>query len=166
MAVRLEEISTRFEIGTLPGDEAEVHIWGGGSYSTRLPVIGSLYAEAFRGYGVDVMADDPRDVTALLRQSAIRLALASALDQWAKWHVLGAEASASESLIDIAKSLDPDPLRQRLRNSMKESNATRRKELIGLAASSKDEVLPPRTAWLPWSTPSLTRENGESILRR
>jgi serine/threonine protein kinase/Flp pilus assembly protein TadD len=75
------------------------------------------YALAFREYGVDVESLPAEEAVARLQaKPALAAPLAAALDDWAharQW--LGENAQSWRPLVAIARRLDPDPLRDRLR---------------------------------------------------
>jgi tetratricopeptide (TPR) repeat protein len=75
------------------------------------------YARAFRAYGVDVEALPTGEAVARLRaKPALAVALAAALDDWVNVrHGLGEGAPSWKPLVTLARGLDPDPFRDRLR---------------------------------------------------
>jgi serine/threonine-protein kinase len=73
------------------------------------------YEEAFGRAGLGKFQDDPADVAACVRSSAVREALVAALDDWA----VGVTDKAKRSwLLDVARQADPDSAgwRDRARN--------------------------------------------------
>jgi serine/threonine protein kinase/Tfp pilus assembly protein PilF len=98
------------------------------------------YAKAFREYGIDVEAVEPSVAINLLKASAIRGELASALDNWAlacrdirKQHGL-----TWQRLLSLADAIDPDPERRAIRDAWKRGD---RKALAGLADSAAPALL-------------------------
>jgi tetratricopeptide (TPR) repeat protein len=75
------------------------------------------YAQAFRDYGVDVEAMPAHEAVARLRaKPALAVPIATALDDWvAARRRLGEPMPSWISLVGLARELDPDPLRDRLR---------------------------------------------------
>jgi serine/threonine protein kinase/Tfp pilus assembly protein PilF len=75
------------------------------------------YAVAFRDYGVDVQALPAEEVVARLRgNAALAAPLGAALDDWVDARrCLGNDPSSWKPLVAVARGLDPDPLRDRLR---------------------------------------------------
>src|SRR5262249_47508408 len=75
------------------------------------------YALAFRGYGVDVEALPADEAAAQLRRNpALAAPVAAALDDWVDaWRMLGEGEPSRKRLVAVARGLDPDPLRDRLR---------------------------------------------------
>jgi eukaryotic-like serine/threonine-protein kinase len=105
------------------------------------------YAAAFRAYGVDVDSLDPSAAGRLLATSPVAAELASALDQWAilrRSRVLRDPVGA-DRLAAVARAADPDPWRDRLRDTvgrMGGGPARRLEELERLAATADVEHLP------------------------
>jgi serine/threonine protein kinase/Flp pilus assembly protein TadD len=77
----------------------------------------SDYVQAFREYGVDVETLPAEETIARLQvKPALAVPVAAALDDWAAARrSLGKEAPTWEPLVAVARGLDPDPLRDRLR---------------------------------------------------
>ena len=63
------------------------------------------YAEAFRNAAIGTVHDDPKDVAERVRDSAIRTALVTALDDWA---VCADDPGQRTWIIDVARAADPD----------------------------------------------------------
>jgi hypothetical protein len=105
------------------------------------------YAAAFRAYGVDVDSLPPSAAGRLLADSPVAPELASALDQWAilrRSRVLRDPAGAAR-LVTVARASDPDPWRDRLRDTvgrMQGGPARRLEVLERLAATADVEHLP------------------------
>jgi serine/threonine-protein kinase len=64
------------------------------------------YEAAFRDAGLGTVQDDPADVAARVRSSAVRGALVAALDDWA---VSVADKTRRRWLLEVARQADPDP---------------------------------------------------------
>jgi serine/threonine-protein kinase len=107
----------------------------------------SDYASAFRAYGVDVDSLDPPAAGRLLAASPVAPELASALDQWAilrRGRALHDPAGA-DRLVAVARAADPDPWRNRLRDTVgrMDGGPARRLEVLErLAATADVEHLP------------------------
>jgi eukaryotic-like serine/threonine-protein kinase len=107
----------------------------------------SDYAAAFRAYGVDVDTLDPSAAGRLLATSPVAPELASALDQWGilrRSRVLHDPAGA-DRLVAVARAADPDPWRNRLRDTVGRIGggpAHRLEVLERLAATADVEHLP------------------------
>jgi eukaryotic-like serine/threonine-protein kinase len=105
------------------------------------------YAAAFRAYGVDVDSLDPSAASRRLATSPVAPELASALDQWAilrRSRVLRDTAGA-DRLVAVARAADPDPWRDRLRDTVGRMGgglARRLEVLERLAATADVEHLP------------------------
>ena len=105
------------------------------------------YASAFRAYGVDLDALDPAAAGRVLAASPAAADLASALDQWAflrRGRALRDPVGA-ERLVAMARAADPDPWRNRLRDTlgrMEGGPARRLEALERLAATADVDHLP------------------------
>jgi tetratricopeptide (TPR) repeat protein len=75
------------------------------------------YAAAFRDYGVDVEVLSADESVAKLRANpALTAPIAVALDEWALARgAIGQGESRVQQLVTVARALDPDPFRERLR---------------------------------------------------
>jgi eukaryotic-like serine/threonine-protein kinase len=76
------------------------------------------YARAFREFGVDVESLPTDEAIARLgRHGGIALPLAAALDEWvfARSVVSNSDAAGLKRLVAVARGIDPDPLRDQLR---------------------------------------------------
>jgi len=99
------------------------------------------YARAFRGYGIDVEALGP-EAAALVQDSAIRAHLAAGLDDWAAAVANdGQEGTRRKAtqLLAVARQVDPDPWRNRLRDIVLSGDTA---ELDQLARSAPVEQVP------------------------
>ncbi len=107
----------------------------------------SDYAAAFRAYGVDVDSLDPSAAGRLMAASPVAPELASALDQWAilrRGRALH-DAAGADRLVSGARAADPDPWRNRLRDTVGrlDGGPARRLEMLErLAATADVEHLP------------------------
>ncbi len=83
------------------------------------PLGDRLYAEAFRGYGLDVDALAPEEVSRRLPDGATRLELVAGLDDWMRVRrdVRPAEDKSWERPLAAARAADPDPLRTQIRDA-------------------------------------------------
>lgn len=109
------------------------------------------YSKLFRDYGVDVELLDRDVVASRIRASAIRLELASALDTWATWRRRSPgnlyPDKLGKPLIDLARLVDPDPERNRVRDALEcVTTQARAKAYASLNLSIEDNFLPLRTA--------------------
>jgi serine/threonine protein kinase/Flp pilus assembly protein TadD len=105
------------------------------------------YAQAFRDYGVDVMALSAEEAAGRIRARGICVELAAALDDWAAV-CRGTRDKADttwKDLLGLARAADPDDLRNRLRDALERRDA---QALIRLAAAGGIAELPPSTLWL------------------
>jgi serine/threonine protein kinase/Flp pilus assembly protein TadD len=99
------------------------------------------FVDAFAWYGLDVESIDPREAAELIRCRPIRLPLAMGLDDWANaQRHLGLQGW--RRLEEVARAVDADPWRDRLRGVWLEGDP---KALRELAASVPDN-LPPTSA--------------------
>jgi tetratricopeptide (TPR) repeat protein len=106
------------------------------------------YARAFREYGIDVEALGLEEAAALVQASAIREHLVAGLDDWADGIPRLGKAEPSpkaRQLLAIARQVDPDPWRNRLRELLLSGDA---RELEQLARSAPVEELPAATLGL------------------
>jgi tetratricopeptide (TPR) repeat protein len=120
--------------------------------STR-PKLWPEYERAFADYGVDVLALSVAEAAERIRPRAIRSELAQALDAWSRAVAVGPHGKASSKrfgemrkhLRAVARAVDPDPQRGRLRDVM-DGNRDRDflKEFEAFANSPEVLRLPPR----------------------
>ncbi len=105
------------------------------------------YASAFRAYGVDLDKLDPKEAGRVLAAGSAAADLASALDRWAflrRGRTLH-DPQGANRLIAAAKTADPDPWRNRLRDSLGQMGggpARRLENLERLSATADVEHLP------------------------
>ena len=105
------------------------------------------WAAAFRDYGVDLDALDPAVAGARLALSPVAAELAGGLDQWifVRRGQRPPDRASVEPLLTVAKLADPDPWRNRLRDTLNERVTDRgrtRDALEQLAASADADTLP------------------------
>jgi serine/threonine-protein kinase len=94
-----------------------------------------LYAEAFRDYGIDLVALEPAETAARIRRSAIRTMLLAFLYDWVcRWESAATRARLRE-VLDLA---DDDPWRRQLRAGLTGYDAAKREELL-LAPEAPDQ---------------------------
>jgi tetratricopeptide (TPR) repeat protein len=94
------------------------------------------YARAFRHYGVDVEElPVETSIDRLKARPALAIALAAALDEWvyARREVAKKDAAGWKRLVAIARGIDPEPLRDRLRALWGRPASETRHELRRLA---------------------------------
>jgi tetratricopeptide (TPR) repeat protein len=106
------------------------------------------YALAFREYGVDVEVMPPEEAIALLRaKPALAAPVAAALDDWVDARQsLGEHGPRMSLLVAVARGLDPDPLRDRLRAAWgREAAPESQADLRQLAESIDVRVQGPAT---------------------
>src|SRR5262245_31041144 len=125
------------------------------------------YARAFRDHGVDV--DELAVETSIDRlkaRPALAIPLAAALDEWsmARSQVFEGDPAKWRRLVSVARGIDPDPLRDRLRSAREQPGSVARDALRRMAESIDVRAHPPTTLFsLAWT---LQRVNhSESALR-
>ena len=125
------------------------------------------YAEAFRAYGVDLDRVQPHEAAARLRARAKGSELATYLDDWAwvRRNRKGKEDRSWEPLSAVARALDADPWRNRLRDALAWGD---KQALKALARSADADALPPATLSLLGTILADTGEVREAValLRR
>jgi superkiller protein 3 len=100
------------------------------------------YAEAFAWYGLDVDESDPTQAGEFIQGRSIMLQLAAALDDWA---VEVKDSKRRGQRLAISRLADPDPWRNRLRETLERNDGKALKEL---AATARGDELPPVTVVL------------------
>jgi tetratricopeptide (TPR) repeat protein len=106
-------------------------------------------AEAFREYGIDIESLAPAAAAERIARRDIRLELATALDAWALWRTAFIpNDNGWKRLVEIARLVDPDPWRNRLRDVIETDEKDRPTALTKLAESIDAENLPPQTIML------------------
>jgi Flp pilus assembly protein TadD len=96
----------------------------------------AAYREAFRDVGIDVAALDRAEALARLRNFRDRVAIAAALDDWGD---SAGETRFASRLNSLARVLDPDTLRNRIREALARLD---RRAMLALAAQVRPEDLP------------------------
>jgi eukaryotic-like serine/threonine-protein kinase len=129
-------------------------------------VTNAEYAEAFREAGIDVASLTPAEAGAIIadRPSAVRVSLATAIDEWAtvRRGIQGDQAGALR-LTEIARLADPDRWRNRLRELLQTSaSPDRRKRLKDLAGERSREELPAVSLQLLGATLLDTGDSAEA----
>jgi tetratricopeptide (TPR) repeat protein len=104
------------------------------------------YAAAFQGYGIDVQALAPEEVAARIRARPIKGQVAAGLDHWTfvRRRAGRPEAGPWQRLAGVARLVDPDPWRNRLRDALAQEDG---QALKPLAAQAEAASLPAPT-WL------------------
>jgi serine/threonine-protein kinase len=99
------------------------------------------YTEAFRSYGIDVLALSSTEAAQRIGARAIRLELAAALDTWARalHKVGGGKDPRWKELLAVARAADGDPERTHLRQVVEQED---REALERLASSISTKDLP------------------------
>jgi serine/threonine-protein kinase len=95
------------------------------------------FVKAFRDHGLAILEDDLADLAQSIRDSQVQQQLLAALDHWA---VLEPDAAIQERLTAIARAVDPNPWRDRVRNPAVWKNWPALGELAG-AASLTDQPI-------------------------
>jgi tetratricopeptide (TPR) repeat protein len=95
-----------------------------------------LYAPVFRAYGLDMEVAGLEESTASLARSAIGEHLVAALDNWASGLMLLRKDDAgakAQRLLAVARQVDPDPWRNRLRDMVQSDDASDIEQLVRAA---------------------------------
>ena len=151
------------------------------------------YSAAFREYGVNLDVGDPAEAGARLAASPVAVELANALDQWVfirritAWreppgarqgppgprppHAAHTDPPGARRLVDVAEAADPNPWRNRLRETLGRMTTDRAhalEDLEWLAATAKVDRLPEASVTrLASALSSLgRREMAIALLRR
>src|SRR5262249_20424899 len=105
------------------------------------------YAAAFREYGIDVQALPTDRAAARVREQAIGVELAAALDDWAwvRQRLPRGKAAGWDRLLAVARAAGPGPWRNRLREALARKD---RAALQELAKSADVAALPVPTLGL------------------
>jgi tetratricopeptide (TPR) repeat protein len=90
---------------------------------------GEAYAQAFRDYGIDVEALASGVAGASMRERTISLHLATALDDWAWLMRAEGKQKEAEHLLAVAREVDPDEWRNRLRAAVESGDRSRLEDL-------------------------------------
>jgi serine/threonine protein kinase/Tfp pilus assembly protein PilF len=123
----------------------------------------TAYAEAFRGYGIDVESLGPAEAAERIRARTIHLELALALDLWARGLREAAKGDDTrwKRLVAVARAADPDEWRDALRDALSRGQAATLREL---AASAEVSNLPAQTFIL--LADAVEVERREAVLRQ
>ncbi len=131
------------------------------------------YSAAFVCYGVDIHLLDPAKAGSRLAASPVAVELANALDQWTFMlrNPFKHDLAAASRLAEIAKSADPDPWRNRLRDTLGAMGKDRKGTLSllnRLAATADPDQLPEASVTrLAFALASLgSRKTAINLLRR
>jgi serine/threonine protein kinase/Flp pilus assembly protein TadD len=102
------------------------------------------YAQAFRAYGIDVTALSAEEAGRHIRARGIRVELAAALDDWAAVCRVTRDKGEGtwKEMLALARAVDPDEIRNRLRDARERSDV---QALKGLAVPGVADKLPPST---------------------
>jgi serine/threonine protein kinase/Tfp pilus assembly protein PilF len=121
------------------------------------------YSAAFRDYGIDVVALDPRVPGEQIRTSSIARELTAALDHWAdmRTRVFPAGDVSWKRLIAVARAADPDPWRDRLRTALEQGDRLTPNKL---AQEAPVDELP--IATLELLLPQLDKKHQLPVLRK
>jgi hypothetical protein len=109
-------------------------------------------ARAFREYGIDIDALSRDEAATRIRARSIRFELAVLLDSWSHVRRRLAEQGSKpigkdwKELLEVARTADPDPWRDRFRKAVLDDD---RKALVELAASAPISSLPAETVDRP-----------------
>jgi tetratricopeptide (TPR) repeat protein len=105
------------------------------------------YARAFQDFGIDLAVLSTAEAAERMRARGIRLELARALDIWSGMRRQTGNPGPPDwkQLLDIAKEVDPDPWRSKLRDALKRGDPG---ALQAFAASADVRKLPPGTLHL------------------
>ena len=108
----------------------------------------SAYMHVFREAGIDIDTLSTAQAAAKIgaRSAATRMALASALDDWAELRRKTGDHAAAVRITEVARLADPDPSRNRIRELFRTtSRQTRLKGLQDIATSTKTDGAPAMT---------------------
>ncbi len=100
-------------------------------YPKREAELDAAFTQAFQNYGVDLEGEDVVPALQRIRERSIGKEIALALDDWGRLRrrVQGAKSEKAENLSVLAKDLDPDPVRMRLREAIAEHDLAVMREL-------------------------------------
>jgi tetratricopeptide (TPR) repeat protein len=105
------------------------------------------FTEAFRAFGIDLIALAPGEAAARMTPTNISPALVQALDQWAgmRKRARGEEDPFWKKLLEIAQQADPDPWRNQFRQALLRRDRAALEKLAEVVPLRK---VPPATAYL------------------
>jgi serine/threonine-protein kinase len=101
---RLTRARTNLDLATTLDDIRLSRVTGGQLVYYKLRA-NENYAEAFQRAAIGTFRDDPKNVAARVRESAIRTALVTALDDWA---VCATDEGQRAWITNVARAADPD----------------------------------------------------------
>ena len=125
------------------------------------------YARAFRDYGVDVEAlPVETSIDRLKARPALVISLAAALDDWVlvRRNISESDAARWKGLVVVARGIDAEPLRDRLRSTWGQSGSETEDELRRLAESIDVRAQHPATL-LSLARTLLRVKQSDSALR-
>jgi tetratricopeptide (TPR) repeat protein len=125
------------------------------------------YARAFRDYGVDVEAlSVEASIDRLKSRPALAIPLAAALDDWVlvRRNVSDEDSAHWQPLVAVARGIDPEPLRDRLRSTWVQPVSEAEDELRRLAESIDVRAQHPATLFTLAQT-LLERKQSDSALQ-
>jgi serine/threonine-protein kinase len=114
-------------------------------YPTDWARLDRAYAEAFAAHGLNVEGGDVAALTAELGARGVGVELAAALDEWASVRRRAEQPDGAARLSELARTLDPDALRQRLREALVAGDVEALREI---AAQFSVRASSAPTAWL------------------
>jgi tetratricopeptide (TPR) repeat protein/serine/threonine protein kinase len=105
------------------------------------------YARAFRDYGLDVEDDSAltRSIGQFKGRPHFAIPVAAALDIWAEARLVEKQKSAASKLVALARGIDPEPVRERLRATWGKPTSELRDEVQRLAESIDVRAQHPQT---------------------
>jgi serine/threonine-protein kinase len=120
------------------------------------------YAAAFKDYGIDVRVLPPAEAAARLRARSVKSQLAAALDHWASLRRKNPRADPAtwRRLLHVARLTDPDPWRNRLRDTLVQGD---RRTLRRLARSADVAALPASTLYQLGETLAELGDRAEAV---
>ena len=131
MALRLQDI--RLEMAAVKNETFDLGLGD------------TLYATAFREYGIDLEALEPEEVARRLPAGAVRDEMVAAVDDWARIRRerRPSDANTWKRLSLAARAADPDTWRGRVREVLVRAGEALREDLKALAASAPHDYQHP-----------------------
>jgi serine/threonine protein kinase/Flp pilus assembly protein TadD len=162
MVLRLEEIRLNQETVVRPATEDGSDL----SQSFFDAEADRKYSQAFDEYGIKLDSLSTDNAVERIKQSAITLELAAALDIWSHWQKSNfPDNQGWTRLIEIAKRADPHPWRNRFREALGMDGDARHAMVRELAESIPVNDLTPRTISLVASILRKSRPDEASMKR-
>lgn len=126
-----------------------------------------LYAQTFRGAGLDVEALPAEEAGAHIRRSTVANELAAMLDHWAilRWDIRGTDDQSWRNLLRIARVASPDSWREKIQEALEKRDG---RELLELSKSKDFFQLSPTTlSVLGWAVSRINESSAttEAFLR-